>query len=256
MKPFLHLSIRDHDQAVAAEFEAICSFGGLQPGELVQLRVEQAPLPVIHPDDYAGIIIGGGQFNTSDETKTAVQQRVEVDLGVIVETAIAHGIPLLGMCYGVGIVTQRLGGLIDRTYPERAGSVEVTLTQAAAEDRVFGGLPATFQAFTGHKEACSVMPAGAVLLATGSRCPVQAFKVGQAVYVTQFHPELDFDRLVERMRIYAHAGYFHPDELDDLIEEARQAGVDATASRILANFVAEFRSPSGDVSSRSGSHAG
>ncbi|MFV0453207.1 MAG: glutamine amidotransferase [Propioniciclava sp.] len=241
MKPFLHLSIRDHDRAVAAEFEAICAFGGLQPGELVQLRAEQAPLPVIHPDDYAGIIIGGGQFNTSDEVKTPVQQRVESDLGSIVEDAIAHRVPLLGMCYGVGVVTQHLGGLVDRTYSERVGAVEVTLTDAAATDRVFRRLPARFHAFTGHKEACTVMPEGAVLLATGSACPVQAYKVGAAVYVTQFHPELDLPRLIERMRIYAHAGYFHPDELDDLIEEARRSGVDATASRILGHFIAEFR---------------
>lgn len=241
MKPFLHLSIRDHDQAVAAEFEAICAFGGLEPGELVQLRVEQAPLPVIHPDDYAGIIIGGGQFNTSDEVKTAVQQRVEAELGLIVETAITHGVPLLGMCYGVGVVTQQLGGIVDRTYAERVGSVKVSLTEAAADDRVFSTLPPRFGAFTGHKEACSQMPAGAVLLATGEQCPVQAYRVGEAVYVTQFHPELDFPRLAERMRIYAHAGYFRPEELDDLIEEARESGVDATPARILSAFVAEFR---------------
>ncbi|MFV0405566.1 MAG: glutamine amidotransferase [Propioniciclava sp.] len=241
MKPFLHLSIRDHDQAVAAEFDAICAFGELTPGELVQLRAEQAPLPIIHPDDYAGIIIGGGQFNTSDEEKTEIQQRVENDLGTIVDSALTHHVPLLGMCYGVGVVTQHLGGLVDRTYPEQAGAVEITLTEAAAHDRIFGRLPRAFNAFTGHKEACTVMPPGAVLLATGTVCPVQAFKVGRAVYVTQFHPELDLPRLIERMHIYAHAGYFPPEELDDLIEQARQAGVDGTPATILRNFVSEFR---------------
>ena len=85
MKPFLHLSIRDHDDAVAKEFDAIASFAGLKPGQLVQLRVEQAPLPVIRPDDYSGIVIGGGQFNTSDAVKTDTQRRVEADLGRIVE---------------------------------------------------------------------------------------------------------------------------------------------------------------------------
>ena len=90
MKPFLHLSIRDHDRAVAAEFDAIASFGGLKPGQLVQLRVEQAPLPVIRPDDYSGLIIGGGQFNTSDEIKTDNQRRVEGDLARIVDVAWAR----------------------------------------------------------------------------------------------------------------------------------------------------------------------
>lgn len=90
MKPFLHLSIRDHDEAALAEFDSLCEFTGLEPGQIVQLRVEQAPLPVIHADDYAGIIIGGGQFNASDEEKSALQQRVEADLGHIVDEALAQ----------------------------------------------------------------------------------------------------------------------------------------------------------------------
>lgn len=242
MKPFLHLSIRDHDEAALAEFDSLCDFTGLEPGEIVQLRVEQAPLPVIHVDDYAGIIIGGGQFNASDEEKSALQQRVEADLGHIVDEALAQDVPLIGLCYGVGLVTQRLGGVVDKTYGEKVGAVEVTLTAEAASDPVFGSLPEVFHAFTGHKEACAVPPAGAVLLATGAACPVQAFRVGSRAYATQFHPELDMDRLVQRMRIYAHHGYFHPDEMDDLIEEAHTAGVNDVPSRILANFVREFRS--------------
>ena len=242
MKPFLHLSIRDHDDAVAKEFDAIASFAGLKPDQLVQLRVGQAPLPVVRPDDYSGIVIGGGQFNTSDAVKTDTQRRVEADLGRIVDTALAERVPLLGLCYGVGIVTQHLGGLVDRTYGETTSAVEVTLTEHGRVDPLFEGVPDRFMAFTGHKEACAVPPAGAVLLATGAACPVQAFRVGSRAYATQFHPELDMDRLVQRMRIYAHHGYFHPDEMDDLIEEARTAGVDDVPSRILANFVREFRS--------------
>lgn len=240
MKPFLHLSIRDHDEAAQAEFEALCDFTGLAPGDLVQLRAEQAPLPVIHVDDYAGIIIGGGQFNASDEEKSDVQQRVEADLGHIVDEALAHDVPLIGLCFGVGLVTQRLGGVVDRTYGERVGAVEVTLTDAAASDPVFGALPRVFHAFTGHKEACTVPPAGTVVLATGVDCPVQAFRVGSRVYATQFHPELDTERLAQRIRIYAHHGYFHPDEMDDLIASARTSGVDEVPGRILANFVATF----------------
>lgn len=241
MKPFLHLSIRDHDDAVAKEFDAIASFGGLKPGQLVQLRVEQAPLPVIHPDDYSGLIIGGWQFNASDEVKTDNQRRVEGDLGQIVDVALALGVPLLGLCYGVGVVTQHLGGLVDRTYGETTSAVEITLTDEGQADPLFEGVPQRFMAFTGHKEACSRMPNDAVLLATGTACPVQAFRVGERAYVTQFHPELDVPRLVERMVIYKDAGYFHPDEFDTLVEAAHAAGVDESPGRILANFVELFR---------------
>ena len=240
MKPFLHLSIRDHDDAVAKEFDAIASFAGLKPGQLVQLRVEQAPLPVIRPDDYSGIVIGGGQFNTSDAVKTDTQRRVEADLGRIVDTALAERVPLLGLCYGVGIVTQHLGGLVDRTYGETTSAVEVTLTEHGRVDPLFEGVPDRFMAFTGHKEACSRTPNDSVLLATGTACPVQSFRVGDRAYVTQFHPELDVARLVERMVIYRNAGYFDPDEFDTLVEDAHAAGVDDSPGRILRNFVELF----------------
>ncbi|HHU39647.1 MAG TPA: glutamine amidotransferase [Propionibacterium sp.] len=240
MKPFLHLSIRDHDEAVAREFDSIAHFAGLRPGQLVQLRAEQAPLPVIHPDDYSGIIIGGGQYNTSDEVKSETQRRVEADLGQIVDTALASQVPLLGLCYGVGIVTQHLGGLIDRTYGETTSAVEVTLTEHGRTDPLFEGVPDTFMAFTGHKEACSRTPNDSVLLATGTACPVQSYRVGDRAYVTQFHPELDVERLVERMVIYRNAGYFDPDEFDTLVEAARGAGVNEAPGRILRNFVEVF----------------
>lgn len=240
MKPFLHLSIRDHDDAVAKEFDAIAAFARLKPGQLVQLRVEQAPLPVIRPHDYSGIIIGGGQFNTSDEVKTDTQRRVEGDLGQIVDVALATGTPLLGLCYGVGIVTQHLGGLIDRTYGETTSAVEITLTEHGRVDPLFEGVPDSFMAFTGHKEACSRTPNDAVLLATGTACPVQSYRVGDRAYVTQFHPELDVERLVERMVIYRNAGYFDPDEFDSLVEAAHAAGVDDSPGHILANFVELF----------------
>ncbi|MDO5533287.1 MAG: glutamine amidotransferase [Propionibacteriaceae bacterium] len=240
MKPFLHLSIRDHDAAVAAEFDAIASFAGLAVGELVQLRVEQAPLPVIRPDDYSGLIIGGGQFNASDEVKSETQRRVEGDLGRIIDIALAQSVPMLGLCYGVGIVTQHLGGLVDRTYGETTSAVEVSLTEDGIADPLFDGIPPVFMAFTGHKEACSRTPNDSVLLATGTACPVQAYRVGDRAYVTQFHPELDVDRLVERMEIYRNAGYFDPNEFDVLVEQARQAGVTDAPGKILRNFVEIF----------------
>ncbi len=242
MKPFLHLSIRDHDGAAAAELAALELLGGLGPGELEQARVERTALPgELNPDRYAGIIIGGGQFNASDGVKSDIQRRVEEDLGRVVDLAIAHGVPLLGLCYGVGIVATHLGGVVDRTYGEGAGAIDVTLTEAGLSDPLFEGMPPVFRAFTGHKEACTELPADAVLLATGTACPVQAFRVGERAYVTQFHPELDAERLIERMAIYADAGYFNPDEFDQLADEARHADVGDLPGQIIGNFVALFR---------------
>ena len=123
-----------------------------------------------------------------------------------------------------------LGGKVDRTYGEGLGAVEVTLTDAAAHDPLLIGVPASFQAFVGHKEACNGVPPSVELLAVGQACPVQMYRVGSNVYVTQFHPELDADDLSARMRIYQHAGYFAPAELDDLIAMAMGSPVNESLS--------------------------
>ena len=241
MKPFLMIAVRDEDEAVAAEFEVVRRFGRLGPDDLVLLRAENADLPPIDLDDYSGVIVGGSPFNASDDPKTERQRRVEGELGDLVDEAIRRDFPLLGICYGVGLLTQHLGGVVDRTYGERPGAVEVTLTDAAASDPVFAGLPKSFRAFTGHKEACSLLPEGAVLLATGVNCPVQAYRVHNHVYVTQFHVELDATALAQRLTIYQHHGYFEPHELEELIAEGYAAGVGAEPGTLLANFCSEMQ---------------
>ena len=87
----------------------------------------------------------------------------------------------------------------------------------------------------GHKEACSVLPPTAVLLATSAGCPVQMFRVKQNLYATQFHPELDVPGIITRVTVYQHAGYFEPAQLNDLIQQLTPAVV-TEPGRILANF--------------------
>ena len=169
VKPLLLIAIRDEDDAVESEHKAILRFGELAPDELVHVRAEQADLPPLSRDDFSGIIIGGSPFNTSDLDKSFRQTAVEAQLGALVDEAIANDFPVLGICYGVGLVTTPRW---DRGPPvwrvPRRGPGEY---QASAFDPLFAGVPDEFCAFTGHKEACSLLPPEAVLLATGDDCP-------------------------------------------------------------------------------------
>ena len=61
-------------------------------------------------------------------------------------------------------------------------------------------------------------------LATSAACPVQAFRVGQNVYATQFHPELDLEGICTRIEVYKNAGYFDPSEAETLKEPSRAVG--------------------------------
>lgn len=240
MRPFLLLSTRDHDQAAVAEHASVARHAGLRPDQLVHIRVEAAPLGDIDLDAYAGVLLGGSAYNVSDEDKSPLQQRVEADLRRVIADILAADRPFLGMCYGIGTVTAHLGGVVDRTYGEPVGAAAITLTDAGRADPLLAGVPERFEAFVGHKEASNGVPDGAELLATGQVCPVQMYRVGANVYVTQFHPELDADDLELRMRIYQHAGYFRPDELDELIAMARASGVDGSQHRVLANFTRRY----------------
>ena len=240
MKPFLLLATRDHDQAAEAEYHSVLRHSGLAADDLVHLRVESQPLPVLDLADYSGVILGGSSFNISDAQKTPVQTRVEADLLALLDLIVDTDFPFLGMCYGVGAVTTHLGGRVDRDFGEPVGAIEVTQTAAGLADPLLAGIPERFHAFVGHKEACNGVPPKVVMLATGVDCPVQMYRVGANVYVTQFHPELDADDLAARMRIYQHAGYFDPSELDDLIEMAYASKVNGSQHLVLRNFVERY----------------
>ncbi|WP_341729658.1 glutamine amidotransferase [Brooklawnia sp.] len=242
MKPFLLISTRDNDQAARAEYTSVARHARLRHRELAQIRLETAPLTTFGLDlaAFSGIFLGGSSFNVSDTDKSPLQERVENDLNGLLDTIVTRDLPFLGLCYGIGTMTAYLSGHVDRTYGESVGAVNITVTPAGRNDPLLADLPARFEAFVGHKEGSNGVPPGAELLAIGEACPVQMYRVGTNVYVTQFHPELDADDLADRMRIYQHVGYFRPDELDELAAMAKASGVDGSQHRLLANFTRRY----------------
>ena len=241
MKPFLLLSIRADDAAADNEYESFWSLAGLGEGELHRIRLEQGPLGHVNLRDWSGIVVGGGPFNFTDpeEAKSPVQRRVEADLSRLLDDVVAADFPFLGACYGVGALGRHQGASLGREYSEPVGTVRVTLTEAGRRDPLLTGLPAEFDAFTGHKEAVSELPGHAILLASSAACPVQLFRVGGNVYATQFHPELDEIGVDTRVEAYKHAGYFHPSEADEIRALARRTDLSQPPA-ILRNFAARY----------------
>jgi GMP synthase (glutamine-hydrolysing) len=238
--PFLLLATRDHDDAAMAEYASVLRHTGLAPEQLRHIRVESEPLGPIDLAHYSGVILGGSSFNISDAVKSRVQERVEADLATLLDRIVDADFPFLGLCYGVGTVTNHLGGTVDREFGEPISAIEVTVTRSGLADPILSGVGERFQAFVGHKEACKDVPSTVTMLAIGAACPVQMYRVGANVYVTQFHPELDAEDLSARMRIYQHAGYFAPEELDELIAMVKASGVDGRQHLVLRNFVQRY----------------
>ncbi|WP_432482291.1 glutamine amidotransferase [Kineococcus esterisolvens] len=243
MRPFLLLATREHDGVADAEHAAVLRYGGLEPGELVRVRLEREPMPEVDLGAFSGVVVGGSPFCTSDpeDGKPPTQRRVERELAALLDRVVAADVPFLGACYGIGTLGVHQGGVVDRTFGEPIGVTPVSLTRAGRADPVFGALPDVFDAFVGHKEALRVPPPHAVVLATSPACPVQAFRVGEHQYATQFHPELDVEGIVQRVTVYRGSGYFPPGELDAVVARLRAARVDV-ASRVLQRFVERYRS--------------
>ncbi len=241
VKPFLLLGVRPEDVAADDEYDAMLRTAGLDESQLRRVRLDQRPLGELQLDQWSGIILGGGPFQVSDPqtSKSQVQLRVESDLAALLDQVVDRDFPFLGACYGIGTLGRHQGAVVDRTFGEPVGAVQVTVTPAGADDPVFGIADGPFGAFGGHKEAIRILPPHAVTLASSDGCPVQAFRVASRVYATQFHPELDVDGLATRVQTYKFAGYFEPHEADVIVEAARSSGVE-NPPNFIRRFVEVF----------------
>lgn len=241
MKPFLFLGTRAEDDVAESEYAAVLRCAGLDERDVRRIRVERGEhqdLADVDLGALSGIVLGGGPFNSSDpeDTKSPAQKRSEAELRALAERVLELDFPFFGACYGIGVLGGLRGGVVDRTYGEAIGCVPITLTGDGAEDPLLGEMPPVFDALLGHKEAVRTLPDGAVLLASSTTCPVQAFRLGRNAYATQFHPELDGAGLALRIEAYREHGYFEPDELDGLLAMARGSDVEHPP-RLLARFV-------------------
>ncbi|MBT8182781.1 MAG: glutamine amidotransferase, partial [Eudoraea sp.] len=173
--------------------------------------------------------------------KSSAQKKVEEFFNSLFDKLIPRDFPFLGACSGNGLLGRYCGASISDKYAETLRSVEVWVTEEGAKDPLLKGLPKKFTALVGHKEACDTVPAGAVLLVSSDPCPVQMFRIKKNIYATQFHPEADVEEFVLRIRIYKYAGYFRPEEAEELSAAIRESN-NPVPNEILRRFVDRYRS--------------
>lgn len=98
------------------------------------------------------------------------------------------GIPILGICYGMQLACQALGGAVKPGTKREFGRTECRVVR---QDPLLEGLPATTTVWMSHGDQVDSTSVDFVSLMDTSTCPFAAVKHSSSpIYGLQFHPEV------------------------------------------------------------------
>ena len=165
----------------------ILDFGG-QYTQLIARRVrecrvysEVVPWSIsadeIRTRQSSGIILSGGPASVTDPDAPYCDPAV-YDLGV----------PVLGICYGMQLTAQTLGGQVERAVEREYGRVTVRMKEQAG---LLKGLSPGSACWMSHTWQVSACPPGFHIIADTDNCPIAAMANDvKRIYGVQFHPEV------------------------------------------------------------------
>ena len=164
--------------------------------------------PLVLMEPYQGVIIGGSSEvffdgDRADDDKAKRRSYVYLEqLRPLFQYLFDNDIPTLGICFGHQLLGAFAGAQVicDKTQGKTC-SHPVKLMVDKHNYFLFTDLPEEFFAHYGHKDSLDRVPEGAVLLMNGGdQCKISALKYKNNIYTTQFHPELTYGDMVERIK--------------------------------------------------------
>ncbi|MDN6222441.1 MAG: glutamine-hydrolyzing GMP synthase, partial [Lacticaseibacillus paracasei] len=125
-----------------------------------------------------GIIFSGGPNSVYDEGALGVD-----------EDLFKLGIPILGVCYGMQLMAQRLGGDVEPADNREYGKADIEVTDDSA--KLFRDLPKDQTVWMSHGDLVTRVPEGFRRTATSINCPISAMDDDdRKFYGIQFHAEV------------------------------------------------------------------
>lgn len=164
---------------------AVLDFGA-QYNQLIARRVREAgvfsellpynaPLSRIRGDALSGVILSGGPDSAYWEDAKRCDPSV-FELGV----------PVLGVCYGMQLMAQQLGGRVGEAPVREFGRTAIRF----AKSPLFAGVDSETVWMT-HNDAVLALPQGFRTIAATEHCPIAAFADdARRLYGIQFHAEV------------------------------------------------------------------
>ncbi len=169
------------------ELVIVIDFGG-QYNQLVARRVRECnvyceiysyktELDKIRAMNPRGIILTGGPNSCYAENAATCPPEL-----------FQLGIPVLGLCYGAQLMSQVLGGRVERAALKEYGKTQLHVDNTSP---LFAGVAADTVCWMSHFDYISRMAPGFRAIATTANCPVAAAECAeQNLYAIQFHPEV------------------------------------------------------------------
>jgi GMP synthase (glutamine-hydrolysing) len=166
---------------------AILDFGS-QYTQLIARRIREqqvyceilrydTPAAAIAARQPRGLILSGGPASVYDEKAPRPDPEIfRLDL------------PIFGICYGMQLMAQQLGGRVDKGEHREFGYAEISITESRG---IFEGLPGRLQVWMSHGDQVGKLPEGFHATAKTGTCPVAAMADNQQRrFGMQFHPEV------------------------------------------------------------------
>ncbi|MGZ3493549.1 MAG: glutamine-hydrolyzing GMP synthase [Thermodesulfobacteriota bacterium] len=164
---------------------------GSQYTQLIARRVRECRIySEIHPYDISsekvrslapkGIILSGGPASVYGKNAPLS------DPGIF-----RAGIPILGICYGMQLIAQQLGGEVARSEKREYGNAKLTLGRSGKLFRGLGRKGGQLIVWMSHGDHVKTAPPGFRGIAHSKNTPFAAFEEPRKkIYGLQFHPEV------------------------------------------------------------------
>ncbi|WP_369798244.1 glutamine-hydrolyzing GMP synthase [Cetobacterium sp. ZWU0022] len=161
---------------------------GSQYNQLIARRVREMgvyaevvpyfePLEDILAREPKGIILSGGPAS------------VYLDGSPTIDKALyEQGIPVLGICYGMQLTSQLLGGQVERADKQEFGKAELIIDDL--ESPLFKDVPNLNQVWMSHGDHVTVLPKGFKQIAHTDSCIAASANVEKNIYCIQYHAEV------------------------------------------------------------------
>ncbi|WP_412989829.1 glutamine-hydrolyzing GMP synthase [Pediococcus siamensis] len=143
--------------------------------ELLSHKISADEIRKINPK---GIVFSGGPNSVYD----ADAFRVDPEIYKL-------GIPILGICYGMQLMSYNLGGKVEPADNREYGHADIDVTDA--QTPLFKGLPSHQTVWMSHGDLVKQVPEGFTSVATSRNCPIASIEdPDRKFYGIQFHAEV------------------------------------------------------------------